>query len=62
MCPAKTQISLRIPAVWSESTLEPQTGTLCMATESMFLQTNSENNDQTTHMSEGTFLHVAAQV
>ena len=41
--PGTTQISLRIRAVWSESSL----GAFCIAKELMFLVSDSEDSDQT---------------
>ena len=47
MCPAKTQISLGIRQVWSESSL----GTQWVAKDPSFLHTDSEDSDQTGPMS-----------
>ena len=55
--PAKIQISLRIRAVWSESSL----GAFWIAKDAEFLQTDNEDSDRTAHMSEGMFSHVVAQ-
>ena len=67
--PTKIQISLRIRAVWSESSL----GAIWIANDAMFLHADNKGSDQTalmrrliwvrwTHMPKGTFPDVAAQI
>ena len=67
--PAKIQISLRIRAGWSESSL----GAFWIAKGAQFLHADNEDSDQTArmhrlicafdgHMSEGTFPLVTAQL
>ena len=46
MCPAKTQVRLRIRAVWSESSL----GAFWIAIGAKFLYADSEDSDQTVRM------------
>ena len=60
MRPAKIQISLRIRAVWSESSL----GAFWIAKDAKFLPADNEDSDQSdlslrwARMSKGTFSHV----
>ena len=44
--PAKIQISLRIRAVWSESSL----GAFCIVKDAKFLHADNEDSDQTARM------------
>ena len=56
--PAKNQISLRIRAVWSESSL----GAFWIAKDATFLHAGSEDSDQTAHISEGTLSDVSVHL
>ena len=55
---ANFQISLRIRAVWSESSL----GAFWIANDAEFLFEENDESNQTARMSEGALSHVAAHL